>query len=163
MRESTAILGKGGDIAPFPRPLTLLEDARTLLRKRKLCPNNLCHLKGSPHRTGTGCGNYDTRNPATNKYLNVAAFADPAPFTVGNTQFLPNARTCGYLNEDVSLQKEFQIHERVSVEIAADAQNLFNRHLWTGLNTNIDTVGTFGQYTGTTGPRLMQLHAKIVF
>ncbi len=48
MRESTAILGKGGDIAPFPRPLTLLEDARTLLRKRKLCPNNLCHLKGSP-------------------------------------------------------------------------------------------------------------------
>ena len=49
VRESTAILGKGGDIAPFPRPLTLLEDARTLLRKRKLCPNNLCHLKGSPH------------------------------------------------------------------------------------------------------------------
>jgi hypothetical protein len=120
-------------------------------------------VPGVPIRTGTGCGNYDPSNPSANKYLNVAAFADPAPFTLGNTQFLPNVRTCGYLNEDVSLQKEFKIHERVSVEIAADAQNLFNRHLWTGLNTNIDTVGTFGQYTGTTGPRLMQLHAKIVF
>ena len=33
---------------PFPRPLLLLEDARTLLQKRKLCPKNLCHLRGSP-------------------------------------------------------------------------------------------------------------------
>jgi len=56
VRESTAILGKGGDIAPFPRPLTLLEDARTLLRKRKLCPNNLCHLKGSPQYSKTALG-----------------------------------------------------------------------------------------------------------
>src|SRR5882672_1401642 len=35
---------------PFPRPLLLLGDARTLLRKRKLCPKKLCHLRGSPHR-----------------------------------------------------------------------------------------------------------------
>jgi hypothetical protein len=32
---------------PFPRPLLLLGDARTLLRKRKLCPKKLCHLRGS--------------------------------------------------------------------------------------------------------------------
>src|SRR5207248_2227626 len=30
---------------------------------------------GVPIRTGTGCGNYDPRNAAANKYLNVAAFA----------------------------------------------------------------------------------------
>jgi len=32
----------------FPRPLLLLGGARTLLRKRKLCPKKLCHLRGSP-------------------------------------------------------------------------------------------------------------------
>src|SRR5260370_39183031 len=34
---------------PFPRPLLLLGDARTLLRKRKLCPKKMCQLRGSPH------------------------------------------------------------------------------------------------------------------
>ena len=29
-------------------PLLLLEDARTLLQKRKLCPKKLRHLRGSP-------------------------------------------------------------------------------------------------------------------
>src|SRR6266436_1534608 len=68
VRESTAILGKGGDIAPFPRPLTLLEDARTLLRKRKLCPNNLCHLKGSPHQLGSDLGPITPKNHALSWY-----------------------------------------------------------------------------------------------
>jgi hypothetical protein len=36
------------DAVPFPRPLLLLGDAGTLLRKRKLCPKKLCHLRGSP-------------------------------------------------------------------------------------------------------------------
>ena len=40
------------DAVPFPRPLLLLEDARTLLQKRKLCPKNLCHQRGSPHDFG---------------------------------------------------------------------------------------------------------------
>ena len=118
---------------------------------------------GVPIGTAVSCGNYDPGNPATNKYLNVAAFADPPLFHWGNTKTLPSKRMCGYFNEDVSLQKEFQIHERLSLEIAADAQNLFNRHAWTGLGTNIDAVAGFGQFTGTTGPRLMQLHMKFVF
>jgi hypothetical protein len=33
---------------PLPQTLLLLEDAKTLLRKRKLCPKKLCHSKGSP-------------------------------------------------------------------------------------------------------------------
>src|SRR5260370_25647875 len=72
VRESTAILGKGGDIAPFPRPLTLLEDARTLLRKRKLCPNNFCHLKGSPQYSQSNWGTIPD-------HPEVAAFAAIAP------------------------------------------------------------------------------------
>jgi transposase-like protein len=42
--------GDGGSNAvPFPRPFLQLGDAKTLLRKRKLCPKKLCHLRGSPH------------------------------------------------------------------------------------------------------------------
>ena len=33
---------------PFSRALLLLEDAKILLRKRKLCPNNLCHQGFTP-------------------------------------------------------------------------------------------------------------------
>ena len=109
-----------------------------------------------------GCGNYDPNNPVMNSYLNLAAFADPAPFAIGNTQVLPNVRQCANFDEDVSLQKAFKIHERLGLEIAADAQNIFNRHAWTGLATNIDSPG-FGRYSGTTGPRLMQLHVKLEF
>ena len=39
---------KAGNAVPFPRPLLLLEHARTLLQKRKLCPKNFCHERGSP-------------------------------------------------------------------------------------------------------------------
>src|SRR6266702_6513733 len=38
---------------PFPRPLLLLGDARTLLGKRKLCPKKLCHFRGSPQESGS--------------------------------------------------------------------------------------------------------------
>lgn len=117
---------------------------------------------GVPITTANGCGNYDPNKPASNLYLNPAAFADPAVFRIGNTHVLPNVRQCAGFDEDVSLRKVITIHERLGLEIAADTQNIFNRHQWTGLNTNIDTAG-FGQYTGTNGPRLLQLHAKLVF
>ena len=38
---------------PLPQTLLLLKDARTLLQKRKLCPNDLCHERGSPQKLGT--------------------------------------------------------------------------------------------------------------
>src|SRR4029077_10032594 len=37
---------------PFPRPLLLLGDARTLLGKWKLCPKKLCQLRGHPKNYG---------------------------------------------------------------------------------------------------------------
>jgi hypothetical protein len=52
-QASTGLCGDGdSDAVPFPRPLLLLEDARTLLQKRKLRPNDLCHERGSPQKLG---------------------------------------------------------------------------------------------------------------
>jgi hypothetical protein len=114
-----------------------------------------------PMTTGVGCSAYNP-NGSNNKYLNVGAFSDPAPFTYGNTAVLPNVRGCANFDEDISLQKLFSIRERIRILLSADAQNVFNRHQWTGLTTNIDTPG-FGQFTGATGPRLLQLHARLEF
>jgi len=111
----------------------------------------------------TGCGSYDPNNPAQNRYLNNAAFADPAPFTFGNTRVLPNVRNCPYFNENFSVQKIFQIHERGRVLFSADFTNLFNRHTWLGVNTDIDNASTFGRYTGATDPRLIQFHVEVEF
>jgi hypothetical protein len=113
--------------------------------------------------TSTGCGSYDPNNPSQNRYLNINAFADPAPFTFGNTNWLSNVRNCGYYNENFSAQKFFKIHERASLLFSADFTNLFNRHTWTGLQTNIDNPGIFGRYTGATDPRLVQFHLKVEF
>src|SRR6266566_669561 len=50
-KSSIRTAGDGDSNAvPFHRPLLLLGDARTLLRKRKLCPKKLCHLRGSPQQ-----------------------------------------------------------------------------------------------------------------
>src|ERR1700722_4442738 len=50
--------GKDSNAVPFPRPLLLLGDAKPLLGKRKLCPNNLCHLRGSPQKDGNKMGTF---------------------------------------------------------------------------------------------------------
>jgi hypothetical protein len=116
----------------------------------------------NPVRTGTSCADYNPFAAGRNTYLNAGAFTPPAPYTVGNTATLPDVRGCGIFSEDLSLQKVFIIHERLNFLLSADAQNAFNRHQWTGLRTNIETPG-FGQFTGATGPRLLQLHARIEF
>ncbi len=115
-----------------------------------------------PIKTSQGCSDYNPSNSAQNTYLNVGAFSAPAPYTYGNTATLSNVRGCANFSEDFSLQKLFTIHEHVRLLFSADAQNVLNRHQWTGLRTNIETPG-FGQFTGATGPRLLQLHARLEF
>ncbi len=48
----------------FPGSLFLLEDAQTFLRKRKLCPKKLCHLRGSPQFLGNILGTIAAENQA---------------------------------------------------------------------------------------------------
>src|SRR5438132_5544926 len=41
--------GERGRHRPFPQTPYPARRCKNTFRKRKLCPNNLCHLKGSPH------------------------------------------------------------------------------------------------------------------
>jgi hypothetical protein len=110
-------------------------------------------------RTGVSCGSYQLGQ----SMLNINAFATPAPFALGNTRLLPADRVCGSLNENIALYKNFDVTERIRVRFSGQFFNVFNRHQWGGLSTNINVPRSFGQYTATSGGRIGELALKIEF
>ncbi len=115
---------------------------------------------GVPIRTSISCGSY---TPGGSPYLNVAAFSDPAPFTLGNTYMLPNVRGCPYFNENISINKYFPIREAIRFKFSANFFNVFNRHQFGGLGSNIDSPSAFGQFTSASTPRQIQLSGRLEF
>jgi hypothetical protein len=107
------------------------------------------------------CGSFD---PATDVYLNRAAFSDPAPYSFGNApRTLPSVRGCTYSDENVSLLKTFPtFRERVSVRLGADFFNLFNRKHFGNPAANIDNAN-FGTISSAGPPRIMQLNFKVLW
>ena len=104
----------------------------------------------------------DTFNPTVARYLNRAAFSDPALFTLGNVSVLSTVRGCGYFDEDLGVDKGFPFGEEKRVSVGAYFTNLFNRHQFLGLNSNIDSPG-FGTFTSSNFPRTVQLYVKVTF
>jgi hypothetical protein len=111
----------------------------------------------------TGCGSYNPSDPARNRYLNSAAFTNPAPFALGNISRVPNLRTCAYMDEAVQLEKNFRFSEQVRLHLGTMVLNLFNRHVWSGLQTDINNPDSFGRFTSVYPPRNVQLFLKLEF
>jgi len=130
-------------------------------------------LVGDPH----------VSNPSRNEWFNPAAFADPTPGTFGdahrNTLIGP-----GFSNVDLSLAKEFPIHERISLEIRADAFDAFNHVNFQNPDANVgynscaggavscgasngaladSTAGTITSPTNNGNLRVIQLGAHVRF
>ena len=78
----------------------------------------------------------------------------------------PRASSCygpGYINTDLSLNKDFKLTERVGAEFRAEALNAFNTPQFNGPNLAADSSSA-GAITGTLGfPRLVQLGARLHF
>jgi hypothetical protein len=95
------------------------------------------------------------------QYLNPAAFAIPAAGTFGNLGayaiFLPF-----YDNWDASLQKSFPITERVKANFRAELYNFPQHFSYTSVSTSF-TSSNFGQVTGATDPRTLQLALRLSF
>jgi hypothetical protein len=89
---------------------------------------------------------------AQNPYLNAAAFAYPAPFTLGtlgrNTLTSP-----GIIWAQTSLSKTWKLKERMRFEIRWDLNNPYKHINFSDPNRtyNIATLSTFGRFTGTRG------------
>ncbi len=102
-------------------------------------------------------------DPAKDRYLNSAAFAVPATFSLGNTaRYLDWARGWTQKSEALSVGKKTQLNEGTLLEISADFTNPFNFVRWSNPNTNI-TSAAFGTVTGTAPGRTAQLNATLKF
>ncbi len=100
-----------------------------------------------------------------NQYFNPAAFT--ATTAVGAYGNQPRSSACqgpGYFNSDLSLNKDFQVTERVHAEFRAEALNAFNTPEFATPTLTVDSGSTAGKVTGTLGfPRLVQLGGRLTF
>ncbi|MCI0625257.1 MAG: TonB-dependent receptor [Acidobacteria bacterium] len=130
-----------------------------------------------PTRSSLSCSELEFGNPAKNYLFNAGnpaqaartgrplAFAPAGDFQTGNTPRIdPEARQCGYLNEDVVLTKSFRFTETVRFQLGAEAYNLLNRHTWqSGFNSQAVTGPNFGEILPSQpfGPRRVQLKLRL--
>ncbi|MGH9370842.1 MAG: TonB-dependent receptor domain-containing protein, partial [Vicinamibacterales bacterium] len=105
---------------------------------------------------------------STLQYLNPAAFAAVPKSSVSGATLRPGTygnnalRGPGSFFIDISLAKNFELPALLKLQIRADMFNAFNRVNYTNIVTNIESR-TFGQLTGASGPRAIQLNARLSF
>jgi hypothetical protein len=110
-------------------------------------------LIGSPYATG----------PTRYQYLNQSSFATP-PATAGRFGNLgPFALKAPIFdNWDVSLQKSFPVNEAIGFDFRAEMFNAPNHLSLFNFNTQLGSA-SFGQVSGTTDPRTMELVLRFHF
>ncbi len=96
------------------------------------------------------------------RWFDTTAFSTPAIYTWGNlarnSLFGP-----GRWNFDMSLFKEFPIRERVTMQLRAEAFNLFNHPQFGQPSSTVNSPGA-GTITSTVGnPRQLQVALRAVF
>jgi len=105
-------------------------------------------------------------NPHNDAYINVNAFAKPAPNTFGNVSRDLPLRSMAYLDEDLSARKDFHIYESSALQFRTDFFNAFNRSQFMDIftDTNPGDGVNFGK-DGHQGnnPRTIQLSLKLLF
>jgi len=102
-------------------------------------------------------------NPAVDRYLNSAAFFNPASFQFGDLGRYNNwLRGPAVNSEPLSAQKRINITERVVTELRIDAANPYNMVRWSNPNTSI-TSASFGVISGAQGARVVQLNLTLKF
>ena len=96
-------------------------------------------------------------------WINPAAFTAASAYTFGNApRTLPNLRTPGQPNVDLSVQKMQRMAGR-TISMRADVLNLFDNPLFTTLQSQLGTP-TFGQLTAVGGyARSVQFQVRFAF
>ncbi len=102
----------------------------------------------------------------TTSYLNVAAFQNPAPYAFGNTQrnLAYGLRGPTFFNQNLSVHREFTLHEKLKLTMLADSLNAFNSVSFAAPSANVSTPSSFGKITSqANGPRALQFAARLSF
>lgn len=104
-----------------------------------------------------------TVQTANSRYLNPAAFAQPATGTFGSCRPRPYAAP-GRHNEDFSLFKQFEFTDVRKLELRFEFFNALNHPNLAAPASSIATPGTFGKISGVVNnARQVQMAAKFYF
>ena len=128
--------------------------------------NNLFNFGGTQRASWTGVspdvpGRIQDR---LNRYFNPAAFAQPAPFTYGNSpRVVSSVRGPGINNFDVSLFKNILLHEKATLQFRAEAFNVANRVEFGLPNTVIGSPAAGSITSQVNQPRDIQFALKFLF
>jgi hypothetical protein len=107
-------------------------------------------------------------NPATDLYINPAAFSTPPPGQFGNVPRNLPLRSFGDYDEDLSARKNFHIWESMNMQFRSDWFNAFNRTNFATVSTGVNNPQVpnsgFGEI-GSQGnqPRTIQFALKMLF
>ncbi len=133
-------------------------------------PDIICSQLGSGFSYHTAAVNGLTQTGAATSVLNPNCFADPGDQNPGNApRYNASIRADGIRNWDLSLIKQFSVHEGMTLQFRAETFNLTNTARFTFPNLawapgvpGIDNV--FGQVTSqANSPRRMQLGLRFQF
>ncbi len=104
-------------------------------------------------------------DPATDRYLNMSAFANSAPYTFGTAGIMiPQVRGFPILNEDLSLLKRTTITEGNYLELRVEAFNIFNRVQFRNPSASVNDPANFGRIASQANlASRVQLGLKFVF
>lgn len=118
-----------------------------------------------PARINGGYGDGNILGSNTTSYIDVNAFANPAPFAFGDTPrtLAFNLRNPPNMNQDLSVRRDFTIREGMKFSLQGDVFNLPNRTQYGGIGTNIAS-SNFGKVSAqVNSPRKVQLAARFTF
>ncbi|MCX6616776.1 MAG: TonB-dependent receptor [Acidobacteria bacterium] len=98
------------------------------------------------------------------RWFDTSVFSQPVPYTFGNgPRLLPNVRSDGSKNFDMSLFKAFPIREQMRIEFRAELFNAFNTPRFSNPNLVVGN-NNFGISSGqANAPRQAQLALKLMF
>jgi hypothetical protein len=102
-------------------------------------------------------------DPATDRYLNIAAFSAPSPFTFGNApRLFSQYRAFGTEQWDAVLQKAIPIYERLHLNFKAEFFNVLNIVNFAAPNADFNSPA-FGQITSAAPSRTGQISTTLVW
>jgi hypothetical protein len=103
-------------------------------------------------------------NPTIDRWFDASAFANPAPFTFGNSG-VNILRGPGYSNIDGILSKAFHFSENQSryLQYRFEAFNVLNHANFDNPNANINQPAQVGRIFSAGPPRILQMALKFYF
>jgi hypothetical protein len=121
----------------------------------QIAPVSTGITKNAPAITGTGGPNLFA-NP--NAAFNAFQFALPGESGTRNELRVP-----GPYAINLSLAKEFTIHENHKLQFRWESYNLTNTAVFNAFSLSLGTASTFGKATGDAGPRQMEFAMRYSF